>query len=149
MQHPQDNVWQLILQLKDIVNLIGAQQISKAQVTYLDVLIQEYLETRKALFPDINLRPKHHFLRHYPGRILKFGPLIRLWTMCFESNHSYLKRCTMHLKNFKNLCLTLSEIHLFQAFLSARSVSPPRLQIKDGSRFYSELYSEQVTPVTQ
>lgn len=57
VQVPQDNVWQLILQLKDIVDLICAQQISKAQVTYLDALIQEYLETRKALFPDINLRP--------------------------------------------------------------------------------------------
>lgn len=33
---------------------------------------------------------------------------------------------------------------MFQAFLSAGSVSPPALQIKDGSPFYSELYSEQV-----
>lgn len=145
VQDPQDNVWQLLLQLKDIVDLICAQQISKAQVAYLDVLIQEYLETRKALFPDINLRPKHHYLRHYPGLILKFGPLIRVWTMRFESKHSYFKRCTRHLKNFKNLCLTLSERHqMFQAFLSAGSVSPPPLQIKDGSPFYSELYSEQV-----
>lgn len=134
MQVPQDNVWQVILQLKDIVDLICAQQISKAQVAYLDALIQEYLETRKALFPGINLRPKHHYLRHYPGLILKFGPLIRLWTMRFESKHSYFKRCTRHLKNLKNLCLTLSERHqMFQAFLSAGSVSPPALQIKDGS----------------
>ena len=145
VQDPEDNVWQLLLQLKDIVDLICAQQISKAQVAYLDVLIQEYLETRKALFPEINLRPKHHFLRHYPGLILKFGPLMRVWAMRFESKHSYFKRCTRHLKNFKNLCLTLSERHqMFQAFLSAGSVSPPALQIKDGSPFYSELYSEQV-----
>lgn len=60
-QDPQDDVWQLTLQLKDIVDLICAQQISKPQVAYLDVLIQEYLETRKALFPDIKLRPKHHY----------------------------------------------------------------------------------------
>ncbi|XP_023815110.1 uncharacterized protein LOC111948035 [Oryzias latipes] len=145
VQDPQDDVWQLTLQLKNIVDLVCAQQISKAQVTYLDVLIQEYLETRKALFPSINLRPKHHYLRHYPGLILKFGPLIRLWTMRFESKHSYFKRCTRHLKNFKNLCLTLSERHqMLQAFLSAGSMSPPALQMRDGSPFYSELYSEQV-----
>lgn len=43
------------------------------------------------------------------------------------------------------ICLTLSERHqMFQAFLSTGSVSPPRSQIKDGSPFYSELYSEQV-----
>lgn len=145
VQNPQDNVWQLTLQFKDIVDLICAQKIFKAQVTFLDVLIQEYLETRKALFPDIKLRPKHHYLRHYPGLILKFGPLIRLWTMRFESKHSYFKRCSRHLKNFKNLCLTLSERHqMFQAFLSAGPVSPPALQIKDVSPFYSQIYSEQV-----
>lgn len=33
---------------------------------------------------------------------------------------------------------------MFQPFLSAGSVSPQALQIKDGSPFYSELYSEQV-----
>jgi len=145
VQDSQDNIWQLTLQLKDIVDLICAQQISKPQVAYLDILIQEYLETRKALFPDNKLRPKHHYLRHYPGLILRFGPLIRLWTMRFESKHSYFKRCARHLKNFKNLCLTLSERHqMFQAFLSAGTVSPPTLQIKDGSPFYSELYSEEV-----
>lgn len=62
MHHPQDNVWQLILQFKDIVDLICAQQIFKAQVVYLNVVIQEYLETRKALFPDINLT-QHSFLQ--------------------------------------------------------------------------------------
>ncbi len=106
-----DDVWQLTLQLKDIVDMICAQKISVPQVAYLDVLIQEYLESRKTLFPETGLKPKHHYLRHYPEMILKFGPLIRLWTMRFESKHSYFKRCARNLKNFKNLCLTLSERH--------------------------------------
>lgn len=92
---PTDDVWNLTLQLKDIVDMVCAQKISVAQVAYLDILIQEYLESRKALFPECHLRPKHHFLRHYPALILKFGPLIRLWTMRFESKHSYFKRYTL------------------------------------------------------
>lgn len=40
VQDPQDDVWQLILQLTDIVDLICAQQISKSRVAFLDVLIQ-------------------------------------------------------------------------------------------------------------
>ena len=145
VQDPQDEVWQLTLQLKDIVDLICAQKISKPQVTYLDAIIQEYLDVRKTLFPNTNLRPKHHYLRHYPGLILKFGPLIRLWTMRFESKHSYFKRCARQSKNYKNLCLTLSERHqMFQAYLSAGSLSPPALQIKDSSPFYSKLYSQHV-----
>lgn len=91
VKDPMDDVWQLTLQLKDIVEMICAQRISLPEVAYLDVLIQEYLACRLSLFPGQRLKPKHHYLRHYAALILKFGPLIRLWTMCFESKHSYFK----------------------------------------------------------
>lgn len=103
VQNPEDDVWQLTLQLKDIVDMICAQKISVSQVAYLHIIIQEYLESRKCLFPECPLKPKYHFMRHYPALILKFGRLIRLWTMWFESKHGYFKRCARHLKNFKNL----------------------------------------------
>ena len=145
MKDAADDVWQLTLQLKDIADMICAQKISVPQVAYLDVLIQEYLESRKALFPESNLKPKHHYLRHYPALILKFGPLIRLWTMRFESKHSYFKRCARNLKNFKNLCHTLSERHqMLQAYLSAGSVGQTVLQVKGASPFYSVLYSKSI-----
>ncbi len=41
VQDPQDNVWQLILQLKDIVDLICAQQISKIQVLSINIYTKE------------------------------------------------------------------------------------------------------------
>lgn len=105
VQDPDDVVWQLTLQLKDIVDLVCAPKISVPQVAYLEITIQDYLDSRKGLFPENHLKPKHH----YPAQILKFGPIIRLWTMRFESKHAYFKRCERHLKNFKNICLTLSE----------------------------------------
>lgn len=145
MQNPEDDVWQLTLQLKDIVDLICAQKILLSQVAYLDIRIQEYLETRKCFFPESPLKPKHHFMRHYPALILKFGPLIRVWTMHFESKHSYFKRCARHLKNFKSICLTLSEIHqMFQAYLSAGPGCSQLLQVKDSCTFYSTLYSDSI-----
>jgi len=145
VQNPEDDVWQLTLQLKDIVDLICAQKISLSQVAYLDITIQEYLETRKCFFPESPLKPKHHFMRHYPALILKFGPLIRVWTMRFESKHSYFKRCARHLKNFKNICLTLSERHqMFQAYLSAGPGCSQLLQVKDSCNFYSSLYSDSI-----
>lgn len=137
-----EDVWQLTLQLKDIVDMVCAQKISVSQVAFLDVLIQEYLESRKSLFPSTTLKPKHHYLRHYPALILKFGPLIRLWTMRFESKHSYFKTCARNLKNFKNLCLTLSQRHqMLQAYLTADSLGQAVLQVKDSSPFYVALYS--------
>lgn len=145
VQSPEDEVWQLILQLKDIVDLICAQRISVSQVAYLDIIIQEYLESRKCLFPECTLKPKHHYLRHYPALILKFGPLIRLWTMRFESKHSYFKRCARHLKNFKNICLTLAERHqMFQAYVSVGPGSSQPLHVKDSCTFYANLYSETI-----
>lgn len=76
--------------------------------------------------------------------ILKCGPLIRLWTMRFESKHSYFKRCARNLKHFKNLCLTLSERHqLLHAYLSAGS-GEAVFQVKDGCPFYSGLYSKAI-----
>ncbi len=119
-----------------------------AQVAYLDVLIQEYLELSKALFPETNLKPKHLYLRHYPALILKCGP--RLWTMRFESKHSYFKRCARNLRNFKNLCLTLSDRHqMLQAYLSAGLMDQAVLQVKGGCPFYSALYSKAIQDVVR
>ena len=145
VQNPEDDVWELTLQLKDIVDMICAQKISLSQVAYLDILIQEYLESRKCLFPETTLKPKHHFMRHYPALILKFGPLIRVWTMRFESKHSYFKRCARHLKNFKNICLTLAERHqLLQAYLAVGPGCTQLLQVKDSCIFYPNLYSDAI-----
>ena len=82
------------------------------QVAYLDVLIEEYLESRKAQFPESGLKPKHHYLHHYSEMIPKFGPLIRLWTMRFERKHGYFKRHARNLKNSKNLGLKLLQVYL-------------------------------------
>ena len=68
-----DDVWQLTLLLKDIVDPVCAQKISMSQVAYLEIIIQEYLDSRKCLFPESILKPKHHYMRHYPSLILKFG----------------------------------------------------------------------------
>lgn len=50
VQNHEDEVWQLALQLKDIVDLICVQNISLPQIAYIDILLQDYLELRK-LFP--------------------------------------------------------------------------------------------------
>ncbi len=140
-----DPIWQLTVQLKELVELICAPKISHSQVALLNVLIVEYLETRKEMFPDHKLKPKHHYMGHYPALILKFGPLIRLWTMRFESKHSYFKRCVRRTQNFKNVCQTLANNHqLLQTYLNSSSVFAPTLQVKQSTPFHAELYSDAV-----
>jgi hypothetical protein len=113
-----EDVWQLLLLLRCICELCCAPKISLSQVLYLQHLIDEYLENRQKLFPNVPLRPKHHYLFHYPWLILKLGPPIRLWTLRMESKHVFFKKCARSAHNFINVCLHLAETHqLFQCYV--------------------------------
>ena len=75
----------LVWQLGEVVALSYAPAISNGQIAYLRVLIDEYLHCRMQTFPDNPLKPKHHYVSHYPELIIQFGTLIRLWILRFES----------------------------------------------------------------
>lgn len=140
-----DVVWQLFLQLREIVERVCAPKISLSQVAYLKVLIEEYLQSRQDVFSDQKLKPKHHYLAHYPSLILQFGPLIRLWTLRFESKHTYFKQCARKLHNFKNLCSTLAERHqLLQAYFNAGVLIPSDVQSDTGLRLDISIYSADI-----
>lgn len=95
----ESEVWQLCLKLKEVTEFICAPKIHQNEIAYLKVLLEEYVYLRKSMFPDHPLKPKHHYLLHYPDLILKFGPLIRVWTLRFESKHAYFKECARKLYN--------------------------------------------------
>jgi len=109
----EDNVWLLVLNLQEICSLICAPALSFGQVALLQEKINEYLLLRLTCFPDIRLRPKHHYISHYPSLILAFGPLKHLWTLRFESKHKYFKNIIKHSQNFKNITKLLTQKHQF------------------------------------
>ena len=106
-----DSVWHMILLLPKIVKLICSPTISIAQIAYMHDLVEDYIDMRIVLFPAIRLRPKHHYLLRYASLTLMFGPLIRMWSLRFESKHSYFKRCARFSQNFKNIAKTLAVKH--------------------------------------
>lgn len=111
----------------------------------MSVLISEYLDSRSKVFKTHPLKPKHHYLCHYPELIVCFGPLIRLWTLRFESKHTYFKQCARKLHNFKNLCATLAERHQYlQAYLSAGHFFPPEVVAERVTDFYHNDYSDKI-----
>ena len=69
----------------------------------------DHLSLFKAVYEDINIIPKQHYLVHLPSLILKFGPLVRSWCLRFEAKHAYFKDQARIIKNFKNLPLTLAK----------------------------------------
>jgi len=61
IRNPCENAaWQLVLQLREIVEFICAPAITTDQVAYLKILIEEYIYFRRQLFPNEPLKPKHH-----------------------------------------------------------------------------------------
>lgn len=54
-----------------------------------DSIIAEHRSGFLDVFPQETLKPKHHFLEHYPQPIREFGPVAALWTMRFKAKHSF------------------------------------------------------------
>jgi len=98
-----DDTWQLYLLLRNIIDIILAPSVSEDDVSLLSVLVAEYLEMRKNLFPNQSLKNKHHHLIHYPTLIRRVGPLQRYWCMRFESKHQRCKKLLHISGNFKNV----------------------------------------------
>ena len=119
MVNPSDEVYHTLLLLRVLVEYVVSPALSSGQIANMGILIEDYVHRRRSLFPDVKLRPKHHYLSHYRMLTRKFGPLIRLWTMRFESKHQFFKRCMRNSRNFINVTGMLAKRHqLLQAYLS-------------------------------
>ena len=150
IQDTSDDVWQLVLLLRQMVELICAPVASDETVAVMKDCIEEYIENRLHCFPEHKLKPKHHFVTHYPNLTLQCGPLIRLWTLRFESKHSFLKKCARSSLNFKNITKTLAEKHqLLQAFYSSGTLFGDAVEVKDGAPFYPNLYKGSILDAVQ
>lgn len=103
IKNTENDVWLLILCLREICFLTFASALSLGQVALLQEKINEYLLLRLKCFPNIKLRPKHHYISHYPSLTISFGPLKHLWTLKFESKHRYFKNIIKHSQNYKNI----------------------------------------------
>jgi hypothetical protein len=143
-----DDVWQLVIGLRRLAELVCAPVVSHHLVAEMDYVIEEYLAERVGLFPLVKLKSKHHFVSHYPMLTLQFEPLIRLWTLHFESKHSYFKACIRAAQNFKNVTSTLSYKHqLLQAFYSAGSLFRKSVVADNSLPFHASLYAAEIQNV--
>ncbi|XP_035848765.1 uncharacterized protein LOC118493311 [Sander lucioperca] len=138
--------WQVIIDLKDIVELIVAPVHTEETVAYLEARIYDHRQRYIELFPHIKLLPKHHYLEHYPQMIRCFGPLIALWTMRFEAKHSFFKQVARHTNCFKNITRSLAIKHQFMLAYHTHSSSLKKspLEVTDVSIMPVDVLSEGV-----
>lgn len=102
-----DEFWQIIVYLKEIVDIVTAPAITEATAKYLAFLIELYLRLLVKLIPNA-IKPKHHFLLHYPFVLLRFGPTKFLSTIRCESKHRVYKMTSSVCRSRVNICKTLA-----------------------------------------
>ena len=88
-----------------MLDVIMTPVITVTTPEYLAILIEEYLSAPHELFPR-TMKPKHHFLIHYPHVMKLMGPLWRLCSMRFESKHKVGKQVSRNANCRINVCHT-------------------------------------------
>uniref|UniRef100_A0A8C9XE83 Uncharacterized protein n=1 Tax=Sander lucioperca TaxID=283035 RepID=A0A8C9XE83_SANLU len=154
----EDQVWQLCLKLREIVEIACAPKIHTNQVAYLKLLVEEYLESRATVFSDHPFKPKHHFLLHYPDLIIKFEIILNLipsspvsvhnstWMSTFsvpwEKMHESLKRCLAQTKRPK----AADRRHMVRVIAEAKTLTltlnPPFRQCTELAKRIVDTYPE-------
>lgn len=81
--------WEILMDLKEIVEIVMSNVFTEEKLHYLETKLSENRGLLTETFPGFRLRPKHYYAEHYPHLIHCFGPLVELWTMRFESKHSF------------------------------------------------------------
>lgn len=106
----RDEVWKMILILIQIVGIVCSPSITDRLLIHLNNLIKTYLRLRVKCFKE-PLRPKHHYLEHYPELTRVFGPLMGVNTLSFEHKHVFCKNFVRTSRNFKNVTQSISTKH--------------------------------------
>ncbi|XP_028418395.1 uncharacterized protein LOC114543724 [Dendronephthya gigantea] len=66
-----DDHWTAYCTLLEIVRIVFSPLVSKEQIPYLQVLIQNHHESFKALYPHASIIPKMHYMIHMPRTMLR------------------------------------------------------------------------------
>ncbi|KAJ8017622.1 hypothetical protein HOLleu_44835 [Holothuria leucospilota] len=103
--------WKVLLCLLNVTEYCTTPVVTAALAKFLGELIEEFLRLYYEVFPNQSMKPKFHYLIHYPDMMLCFGPLVHNWTLRFEGKHNYFKEISRPTKNRINLCKTLAERH--------------------------------------
>ena len=111
-----NDVWELYLQLADMVESICAKSYGPGEIEYMGEKITEFHESFHEVFED-TLQAKDHFTLHYLKQTKLFGPLSAFSTNMWERKHNEFKQIVNRSKNRKNVCLTLAMGHQFKQYL--------------------------------
>lgn len=108
-----DQYWILYTTLRKVIDLVLCHKVNLDTSELLKCLVGELNELYLTLTND-HLKPKFHFLTHYPSFLMKYGPIVNFWSMRFEAKHRLSKIAARASCNRRNITLTLANKHQMQ-----------------------------------
>ena len=96
-----DEAWSLYILLSKIVDIVLAPSICAEETAKLKTHVEQFYSIFVTLAPDL-VKPRLHFLLHYPRLIAVYGSLRYLWCMRLESFYRKVKLLAHNCQNFKN-----------------------------------------------
>ena len=81
--------WKLFLLLRKLLLEVMVPKFTQENIKELEILIREHHSLYKKLVGP--LKPKHHFIIHYPNLMRKLGPMKFVAAVRFEGKHKPLK----------------------------------------------------------
>ncbi|XP_050066646.1 uncharacterized protein LOC126555812 [Aphis gossypii] len=109
----EEPVWTLYITLRKVIDILLSSLVEEQSIFLLKTLVGE-LNELYLKYSKKSLKPKFHFLLHYPLLIKKFGPVGNFWSMRFEAKHRISKIAARSSFNRRNICLTLAIKHQLQ-----------------------------------
>ena len=107
---PYDNKhWKLYRYLRNIIGVLTSLRLDKGQMLNLQTTIQKFIFLYHELFGKI--KPKMHFLLHYPRAMILNGPVVHFSAMKFERKNKALKDIVVATSSNMQLPLTIAIRH--------------------------------------
>ena len=110
--------WDVVTLFAALVEKLCATMFSESEITVLENIIENFFKKLLDVFPDTVLKPKAHFISHYPMLIRKFGPVVK--TLRFESKHHYFKSSIACSRNRVNVCKSMAVHHQMMSYLNSK-----------------------------
>ena len=128
--------FELLLLLLECMDFIFSPEVTTGETFFLKHLIKDHHDYFLELYPDRHLKPKHHFMTHYPRQMRLLGPLLHYWTMRFEAKHRFFKRLGHIVCNYRNILKTLcsrQQMYLCYNIMSGKDLVERDVEIGPGS----------------
>ena len=139
--------WSLVNDMLNIVDHVCSPCHNEESILDLESLVEDFFTAVDNFYPDMNFKPKYHYMTHYGSQIRKFGPLAHCWTQRFESKHDQSKQKVYRTKNRKNICKSLAwHLQTKQALIhqSALLLGEGQYSVTGASSIHIRLYEHQI-----